>query len=276
MRRQNNERNDEDIWQKEVTFLSILEKINTPADVRNLSEDKLQELCSDIRKYLVQCVSKTGGHLASNLGAVELTVALLHCFDLPKDKIVWDVGHQAYAHKILTERKDKFNTLRQLNGLSGFPSPSESEYDTFTAGHASNSISAALGMSVAANLNNEERKVIAIIGDAAIAGGLAFEGLNNASSSPNDLLIILNDNDMAIDRNVGALNKYLIKITTSPRYNKFRYKIYSFLRRRNIIKDNHKGIFTRFTNSIKSLISKHQNIFPRCAYRHIGGSVKNL
>ncbi len=252
------------------TTENILQSIYSPKDLKKVNIDDLPKLCEEIREYMLNILADHPGHLASSLGVVELTVALHYVFNTPYDRIVWDVGHQAYVHKILTERKDKFNTLRQLNGLSGFPSPSESEYDTFTAGHASNSISAALGMSVAANLNNEERKVVAIIGDAAIAGGLAFEGLNNASSSPNDLLIILNDNDMAIDRNVGALNKYLIKITTSPRYNKFRYKIYSFLRRRNIIKDNHKGIFTRFTNSIKSLISKHQNIFEGLNIRYFG------
>lgn len=249
---------------------NILQSIHSPKDLKNVNIKDLPNLCSEIREYMLNILSEHPGHLASSLGAVELTVAIHYVFNTPYDRIVWDVGHQAYVHKILTERKDKFDTIRQYNGLSGFPTPSESEYDTFTAGHASNSISAALGMSVAANLNKEDRKVIAIIGDASISGGLAFEGLNNASSSPNDLLIILNDNDMAIDHNVGALNKYLVKITTSPRYNRFRYNTYSFLRKLKIIRENHKGIFTRFTNSIKSLISRHQNIFEGLNIRYFG------
>ena len=249
---------------------NILQTIYSPEDLKKVNIDDLPQLCKEIREYMLNILSEHPGHLASSLGAVELTVAIHYIFNTPYDRVVWDVGHQAYVHKILTERKDKFNTIRQLNGLSGFPSPSESKYDTFTAGHASNSISAALGMSVAANLNNEDRKVIAVIGDAAISGGLAFEGLNNASSSPNDLLIILNDNDMAIDHNVGALNKYLVKITTSPRYNRFRYNAYSFLRRHKIIRDNHKGVFTRFTNSLKSLISHQQNIFEGLNIRYFG------
>ena len=200
----------------------ILKSIYSPEDLKKVNIEDLPQLCEEIREYMLNILSEHPGHLASSLGAVELTVALHYVFNTPYDRIVWDVGHQAYVHKILTGRKDNFNTIRQLNGLSGFPSPSESEYDSFTAGHASNSISAALGMSVAANINKEDRKVVAIIGDAAMGGGLAFEGLNNASSSPNDLLIILNDNDMAIDRNVGALNKYLVRISTSPRYNKLR------------------------------------------------------
>ena len=248
----------------------ILKSIYSPEDLKKVNIEDLPQLCEEIREYMLNILSEHPGHLASSLGAVELTVALHYVFNTPYDRIVWDVGHQAYVHKILTGRKDNFNTIRQLNGLSGFPSPSESEYDSFTAGHASNSISAALGMSVAANINKEKRKVVAIIGDAAMGGGLAFEGLNNASSSPNDLLIILNDNDMAIDRNVGALNKYLVRISTSPRYNKLRYRIYSFLRRKNIIRDSHKGVFTRFTNSIKSLISRQQNIFEGLNIRYFG------
>jgi len=196
---------------------------------------------------------------------------LHYVFKTPYDRIVWDVGHQAYSHKILTERRDKFFTNRKFKGLSGFPSPFESKYDTFTAGHASNSISAALGMSVAANLKGEnDRKVIAVIGDAAISGGLAFEGLNNASINPNNLLIILNDNDMAIDHNVGALNQYLVNITTSPSYNKLRYDIYRTLVRLKLISAEHRGAILRFNNSIKALISKHQNIFEGLNIRYFG------
>ena len=206
------------------------------------------------------------------MGAVELTVALHYVFDTPYDRIVWDVGHQAYGHKILTERRDRFYTCRKLNGLSGFPNPAESEYDAFIAGHASNSISAALGMAIATQLKHEqkERKVIAVIGDASIAGGLAFEGLNNASISPNNLLIILNDNDMAIDHNVGGLNEYLVNITTSKSYNKLRYDAYRTLRKLNLIDDEHRGAILRFNNSLKALLTKQQNIFEGLNIRYFG------
>ena len=249
----------------------LLEKINKPNDIKNIDKKDYPKLAEEIREFLIDSVSKTGGHLASNLGTVDLTIALHAVLDFPKDKIVWDVGHQAYSHKILTERRDKFFTNRKFKGLSGFPSPFESKYDTFTAGHASNSISAALGMSVAANLKGEnDRKVIAVIGDAAISGGLAFEGLNNASINPNNLLIILNDNDMAIDHNVGALNQYLVNITTSPSYNKLRYDIYRTLVKLKLISAEHRGAILRFNNSIKALISKHQNIFEGLNIRYFG------
>lgn len=249
---------------------NILKTINSPADLKKLDISQLPELCREIREYMVDILSHNPGHLASSLGAVEFTVALHYVFNTPYDKIVWDVGHQAYAHKILTGRREEFATLRKLGGLSGFPSPAESEYDAFIAGHASNSISAALGMSVAASLKHEDRKVIAVIGDAAISGGLAFEGLNNAASDPNDLLIILNDNDMAIDHNVGSLNQYLVHITTSPKYNNLRYKTYMQMRKYGLIDEKHRGQILRFGNSLKSLISRQQNIFEGLNIRYFG------
>ncbi|MCP9611704.1 1-deoxy-D-xylulose-5-phosphate synthase [Coprobacter tertius] len=249
----------------------ILSLINTPDDLRKLDISQLPQVCNELRKFIIDELSHNPGHFASSLGAIELTVALHYTFKTPYDRIVWDVGHQAYSHKILTGRKNKFCTNRKFKGLSGFPTPLESEFDTFTAGHASNSISAALGMAVAANLKNEEdRKVVAVIGDASISGGLAFEGLNNASTNPNNLLIILNDNDMAIDHNVGALNDYLVHITTSPRYNRMRYKLYLLLRKYGLISEAAKGSILRFNNSIKALISKRQNIFEGLNIRYFG------
>ena len=249
----------------------LLSTIYNPDDLRKLSPEQLPQICTELRQFLIDELSCNPGHFASSLGTVELTVAFHYVFKTPYDRIVWDVGHQAYSHKILTERRDKFFTNRKFKGLSGFPSPFESKYDTFTAGHASNSISAALGMSVAANLKGEnDRKVIAVIGDAAISGGLAFEGLNNASINPNNLLIILNDNDMAIDHNVGALNQYLVNITTSPSYNKLRYDIYRTLVKLKLISAEHRGAILRFNNSIKALISKHQNIFEGLNIRYFG------
>lgn len=249
----------------------LLSTIYNPDDLRKLSPEQLPQICTELRQFLIDELSCNPGHFASSLGTVELTVALHYVFKTPYDRIVWDVGHQAYSHKILTERRDKFFTNRKFKGLSGFPSPFESKYDTFTAGHASNSISAALGMSVAANLKGEnDRKVIAVIGDAAISGGLAFEGLNNASISPNNLLIILNDNDMAIDHNVGGLNEYLVNITTSKSYNKLRYDAYRTLRKLNLIDDEHRGAILRFNNSLKALLTKQQNIFEGLNIRYFG------
>ena len=205
------------------------------------------------------------------MGAVEITVALHYVFDTPYDRVVWDVGHQAYSHKILTGRRDAFATNRKMGGLSGFPNPEESEYDSFIAGHASNSISAALGMAIASRIKGEPRRnVIAVIGDASIAGGLAFEGLNNAAASKSNLLIVLNDNDMAIANNVGSLNKYLVNITTSKSYNTLRYKVYRFFRKFHLITESHRGIILRFNNSLKSLISRQQNIFEGLNIRYFG------
>lgn len=251
-------------------LIKILEKIGYPADLRKLPESQLPEVCEAVRQFIIHQVADHPGHFASSLGAVELTVALHYVFNTPDDRLVWDVGHQAYGHKVLTGRRDQFETLRQKGGLRGFPFPAESEYDTFAAGHASNSISAALGMAVANNLKDNQRKVVAVIGDASISGGLAFEGLNNASSQPNDLLIVLNDNKMAIDENVGALYHYLTRITTSQRYNQLRYRAYNTLKRHNLMSDKLRRAVIRFNNSIKSLFSHRQNIFEGLDIRYFG------
>ncbi|MDE5786387.1 MAG: 1-deoxy-D-xylulose-5-phosphate synthase, partial [Duncaniella sp.] len=217
----------------------LLSGIDSPADLRKLPVDRLPAVCDELRRFLIASLSKNPGHFASSMGAVELTVALHYVFNTPYDRIVWDVGHQAYGHKILTGRRDRFDTNRTMGGLSGFPNPSESPYDTFMAGHASNSISAALGMAVASQLQPDEprRNVVAVIGDASISGGLAFEGLNNAANSNSNILIILNDNDMSIDRNVGSLNSYLAHMTTSKSYNNFRYSIYKLMRKLRLVSD---------------------------------------
>lgn len=254
----------------EQRLTDILNQIGYPSDLRKLPESSLPDVCEAIRRFIIEQVSVHPGHFASSLGAVELTVALHYVFNTPDDRLVWDVGHQAYPHKVLTGRRERFHTLRQKGGLSGFPTPSESEYDTFSAGHASNSISAALGMAVANNLKGNQRKVVAIIGDASISGGMAFEGLNNASSHPNDLLIVLNDNQMAIDPNVGAMYHYLTRITTSQRYNLLRYKAYNALKRHKLVSDRFRRAMIRFANSIKSLVSHRQNIFEGLDIRYFG------
>ena len=250
----------------------ILSQIIYPEDLRKLPLNQLEDVCDSLRNFIIDELSSNPGHFGSSLGTIELTVALHYAFNTPYDRIVWDVGHQAYAHKILTGRREKFHTNRKLHGLSGFPNPAESEYDTFTAGHASNSISAALGMAVASALseNDKKRHVIAVIGDAAISGGLAFEGLNNACVHKNNLLIILNDNNMAIDHNVGGLNQYLVNITTSKQYNKIRYDLYRTFRKANLITDEMKGAILRFNNSLKSLITRQHNIFEGLDIRYFG------
>ena len=250
----------------------LLDKINTPDDLRKLPAKSLPQLCDEIREFLIHSCATNPGHFASSMGAVELTVALHYVFNTPYDRLVWDVGHQAYGHKILTGRRELFATNRTYGGLSGFPNPEESEYDTFTAGHASNSISAALGMAVASQLNNDNphRNVVAIIGDASISGGLAFEGINNAANTPNNLLIVLNDNDMSIDRNVGSLNSYLAHITTSPAYNRWRYRIYQCLKKLHLISDGSRGAILRFNNSLKALLVRQQNIFEGLNIRYFG------
>ena len=251
--------------------MSILDKINYPQDIKSLSIDELVILCDDLRKFIIDELSEHPGHFASSLGTVELTVALHYVFNTPYDKLVWDVGHQAYGHKILTGRKKEFHTNRQFGGLCGFPNPEESEYDAFIAGHASNSISAALGMAVASEIKGEkDRRVVAIIGDGAMTGGLAFEALNNANSQPNDLLIILNDNDMAIDDNVGAIRDYLVKMTTSTTYNKMRDGVYQKLKKRKFVDEKKKNFILRFNNSLKSLLTKQQNLFEGFNIRYFG------
>ena len=251
---------------------ALLEAINDPSDLRRMSQDELPQVCSEIRRFLINALSKNPGHFASSMGAVELTVALHYVFDTPYDRIVWDVGHQAYGHKLLTGRREAFASNRKMGGLSGFPNPDESPYDTFTAGHASNSISAALGMAVASEMQHDEprRNVIAVIGDASISGGLAFEGINNAANTKNNLLIILNDNDMSIDNNVGSLNSYLAHITTSKSYNTIRYKTYKFLKKLHLVSERHRGTILRFNNSIKAVLSHQQNIFEGLNIRYFG------
>lgn len=251
--------------------MQYLQKINSPDDLKKLTIDELETVCSELREFIIEQLSNNPGHFGSSLGSVELTVALHYLYNTPYDRIVWDVGHQAYSHKILTGRRDRFSTNRKLGGLSGFTNPSESEFDTFVAGHASTSISAALGMAVAATLNKEEdRHVVAVIGDGAMTGGLAYEGLNNACSQPNNLLIILNDNNMSIDNNVGGIQDYLVKLTTSYKYNRFRNSVYQGFKRRNLISEEEKNIVLRFNNSMKSLITKEQNLFEGFNIRYFG------
>lgn len=250
--------------------LSVLQNINTPDALKSLNIDQLETLCSDLRTFIIDQLCNNPGHFGSSLGTVELTVALHYVYNTPYDRIVWDVGHQAYSHKILTGRKDRFYTNRQFGGLAGFPTPQESEYDAFIAGHASNSISAALGMAVASNLKHENRHVVAVIGDGSMTGGLAFEGLNNASSQPNDILIILNDNDMAIDNNVGGIKDYLVKMTTSHTYNRVRNDVYQKFKKGNLINEKGKNFILRFNNSLKALLTKQQNLFEGFNIRYFG------
>lgn len=249
----------------------LLDKIIYPSDLRKLSVEQLPEVCKELRENIIEEVSVNPGHFASSLGVVELTVALHYVYDTPDDRIVWDVGHQAYGHKILTGRRDRFCTNRKLGGIRPFPSPDESEYDTFTCGHASNSISAALGMAVAARKSeNTDRHVVAVIGDGAMSGGLAFEGLNNVSSTPNDLLIILNDNDMSIDRAVGGMESYLLNLDTNATYNKLRFKASQWLHSKGYLNEERRKGIIRLNNAIKSALSHQQNIFEGMNIRYFG------
>ena len=249
----------------------LLDHISSPDDLRRLSITQLPELCAELRRDIVDELSVNPGHLASSLGVVELTVALHYVFSTPYDRIVWDVGHQAYGHKILTGRKDTFCTNRKLHGIRPFPTPMESEYDTFTCGHASNSISAALGMAVAARkTGHDDRHVVAVIGDGAMSGGLAFEGLNNVSSSPNDLLIVLNDNDMSIDRAVGGMEKYLLNLDTNSTYNRLRDKVSKWLHSMGYLNDDRRKGIIRLNNALKSALSHQQNVFEGMNIRYFG------
>ena len=244
-----------------------LTHIDSPADLKQLPVSALPQVCAEVRDFIIRSCAKNPGHLASSLGAVEFTVALHYVMDTPHDRLVWDVGHQAYAHKILTGRRDRFCTNRQFGGLAPVPTPAESEYDTFTAGHASNSISAALGMAVA----DKSRRVVAIIGDGAMTGGLAYEGLNNTSMIPSNLLILLNDNNMAIDPIHGGFTQYLVDITTSGRYNHLRYFAYRALRKVGLMNDEKKGKLQRFNNNLKSILTKQsRNIFSGLNLRYFG------
>ena len=245
----------------------LLNKINSPADLRKLDRDRLGELCGEIRSYIIECCSGNPGHLASSLGAVELIVGFHYVFDTPGDKIVFDVGHQAYAHKIITGRREQFKDIRTSGGLSGFPLPAESEYDAFVAGHASNSVSAALGLSEAAKLAGESSRIAALIGDGALTGGLAFEGLNNAGASRSDLLVILNDNNQSIDGNLGGLHNYLLKITTSQGYNKLKNKVWHSLG-----DSRFRAMIQRWTRTIKSWFIKKSggDLFESLGFRYFG------
>ena len=249
----------------------LLDKIRNPEDLRKLDVEQLPQLCQELRQDIIEEVSVNPGHFASSLGVVELTVALHYVYDTPEDRIVWDVGHQAYAHKLLTGRREQFFTNRKLGGIRPFPTPLESPYDTFTCGHASNSISAALGMAVAAKLGgNQQRHVVAVIGDGAMSGGLAFEGINNVSSTDNDLLIVLNDNDMSIDRAVGGMEKYLLNLDTNETYNHLRFKAAQWLHAKGWLDDDRKKGILRLNNALKSALSHQQNIFEGMNIRYFG------
>lgn len=248
-----------------------LQHINSPADLRKLSIDELPAVCDELRRDIINELADNPGHFASSLGLVEITVAMHYVFHTPYDRIVWDVGHQAYGHKILTGRRDAFHTNRKLHGIRPFPSPQESEYDTFACGHASNSISAALGMSLAAVKKGEDdRHVLAVIGDGSMSGGLAFEGLNNVSDTPNNMLIILNDNHMSIDRAVGGMKEYLLHLHTSSWYNRLRLGISRKLTRWGVLNENRRRAVIRFNNSVKSLLANQQNIFEGLNIRYFG------
>ena len=259
------------IGMEQDTSYMLLKSLDTPEDLRRLEADKLPEVCKELRQKIIDELSRNPGHFGSSLGVVELTVALHYVFNTPYDRIVWDVGHQAYGHKILTGRRDTFCTNRKLHGLCPFPSPHESEYDTFTCGHASNSISAALGMAVAAKKNGENnRHVVAVIGDGSMSGGLAFEGLNNASSTPNNLLIILNDNNMAIDRSVGGMKQYLLNLQMSEGYNKIRYKLSKMFYKWGMLNEERRKSLIRFNNSLKSMLVQQQHVFEGMNIRYFG------
>ena len=255
----------------EKTEFTLLNKIETPEDLRKLKVEDLPQVCAELRRDIIEEVAVNPGHLASSLGVAEITVALHYVYNTPEDRIVWDVGHQAYGHKILTGRKERFCTNRKLGGLKPFPSPEESEYDTFACGHASNSVSAALGMAVAAELEGKkDRHVVAVIGDGALSGGLAFEGLNNVSSSPNNLLIILNDNNMSIDRSVGGMKQYLLNLSTNETYNAIKFKTARWFNRHGMLNDDRKKGLIRLTNAMKSAISHQQNIFDGMNIQYFG------
>ena len=248
-----------------------LQSINSPADLRKLKVEELPAVCEELRRDIINELADNPGHFASSLGTIEITVAMHYVFNTPYDRIVWDVGHQAYGHKILTGRRDQFHTNRKLNGICPFPTPTESEYDTFACGHASNSISAALGMAQAAIQKKEpKRHIVALIGDGAMSGGLAFEGLNNVSDTPNNLLIILNDNNMSIDNAVGGMNEYLLHLHTSNWYNRLRFSVAKKLSKWGVLNESRKRSILRFNNSVKSLLANQQNIFEGLNIRYFG------
>lgn len=255
---------------RDLTKYPLLGKINSPADLRQLPEKDLPQVCNELRNFIIDSLANNPGHFASSLGSVELTVALHYVFSTPDDKLVWDVGHQAYGHKILTGRRDRFHTNRKFGGIKPFPSPDESEYDSFVAGHASNSISAALGLSVSAKLQGREEHVVAVIGDGSMSGGLAYEGLNNLSNTPNNLLVILNDNNMSIDKSVGGMSQLLISMHSSRTYNKIRYAIAKGLRKIGLLNGERASALIRFNNGLKAMLFRQKNIFEGMSARYFG------
>lgn len=247
-----------------------INKIDSPVDLRNLDVSELIEVCNELRKYIIEMSSVNPGHFGASLGVIELTVALHYVYNTPQDLLVWDVGHQASAHKILTGRREAFINNRKLGGISGFPTPKENEYDSFGVGHSSTSISAALGMAIAAKLKNEQRKTIAVIGDGALTGGMAFEGLNNTSVSNCDILIILNDNKISIDESAGAMKEYLTDIATSKSYNKVKNDVWNFLGRLNKLGIDIQGATQKIDNAIKSIVMRQGNLFEALNIRYFG------
>jgi len=254
---------------RQIEMYKYLDKINSPADIKRLKTYELNAVAKEIRDFLVQNVSKTGGHLASNLGVVELTIALLTVFDFPEDKIVWDVGHQSYVYKILTGRRDRFNTLRQMGGISGFPKRQESIFDMFGTGHASTSISAALGMARARDLEGKDFQVVAVIGDGALTGGIALEGLNDAGRSNTDILIVLNDNEMSISHNVGGLSLYLSQLRAAPVYSKIKEDVKQKLKHVPVLGDKMTRTIERAKEGIKYLIIPGM-FFEDLGYTYLG------
>jgi len=255
----------------DITPGNKLARINTPADLRTFPESDLVQISRELRDYIIDIVSVNGGHFGASLGVVELTVALHYVFNTPYDQLVWDVGHQAYGHKIITGRRDNFHTNRIYKGLSGFPKRSESEYDTFGVGHSSTSISAALGMAVASRLKNEnDRQHIAVIGDGAMTAGLAFEGLNHAGVENSNLLVVLNDNCMSIDPNVGALREYLTDITVSHTYNKVKDEVWKMLGKISKFGPNAQEIASKVENAVKTTLLKQSNLFESLRFRYFG------
>lgn len=248
----------------------LLEKIDSPSDLKKLEEDELVQVCSELREFIIDAVSSNPGHFGASLGVVELTVALHYVFNTPEDRLIWDVGHQAYGHKILTGRRRQFHTNRKHNGLSGFPKRGESIFDAFGVGHSSTSISAALGMAIAAQKKGENRQVVAIIGDGSMTGGMAFEALNNAGISNANILVILNDNNMAIDQNVGALKEYLLDITTSKTYNKIKTDVWNALGKLNTLGPRARRMVQKVEGSIKSALLHKSNLFESLNFRYFG------
>src|SRR5690606_21060237 len=249
----------------------LLEKITFPADLRALPEEQLQQVCAELRDFIIDVVSVKGGHFGASLGVVELTVALHYVFNTPYDQLVWDVGHQAYGHKILTGRRETFHTNRLHKGLSGFPKRSESAYDTFGVGHSSTSIGAALGMAVASKLKQEtDRHAVAVIGDGAMTAGMAFEALNHGGTANSDLLVVLNDNCMSIDPNVGALKEYLTDITTSRSYNKVKDEVWNLLGKVSKFGPNAQAVAQKVENAVKAALLKQSNLFESLQFRYFG------